>query len=266
MKKLTLIFLITLMPLMAVTCYAKRTFVPRYTSFISISEQGDSTNEHSINTTLYRDDEMGMFRVAIIHETLTRERVKYIKRIQTAASLASFAAVMSTVSTFSSDWKQRFRGRVMTYVSGTLADIYNQNVNEAKTLELQAWVENTSTEEIMVADQDRGYVWFLKPGESINCILANPDIMQLRISTLNHNRVHYITMGGGSVLKDTEVEWEDDDAWIFPLLGEQYGYGKFETIRYVLVEKRTANQHELTIEEFKKYKREAKEKMKIQNQ
>ncbi len=255
-----------MLTLMTVICHAKRTFVPNYTSFISISEQGDSTNERSINTTLYRDDENGMFRVAIIHETLTRERVKYIKRMETAMSLASFAAVMSAVSTFSSDWKQRYRGRVMTYVSGTLADIYNQNVNEAKTLELQAWVENTSTEEIMVADQDRGYVWFLKPGESINCILANPDIMQLRISTLNHSRVHYIAIGGGSVLKETEVEWEDDDAWVFPMLGEQYSYGKFETIGYVVVDKKTANQHKLTIEEFKKYKREAKEKMKIQNQ
>ena len=260
------IFIVLLLTLMVATCHAKRTFLPRYTSFISISEQGDSTNERSINTTLYRDDEKGMFRVAIIHETLTRERVKYIKRMETAASLASFAAVMSAASTFSSDWKQRFRGRVMTYVSGTLADIYNQNSNEAKTLEVQAWVENTSTEEIMVADQDRGYVWFLRPGESINCILANPDMMQLRISTLSHSRVHYITMGGGSILREAEIEWEDDDAWIFPMLGDQYSSGRFETIGYMLVDKKTADQHKLTIEEFKNYKRESKERMKKHNQ
>ncbi len=263
MKHIVIVFTLFLI---AATCHAKRTFVPRYTSFISISEQGDSTDERSINTTLYKADEKGMFRVAIIHETLTRERVKYIKHMQTATALASFAAVMSAVSTFSSDWKQRYRGRVMTYVSGTLADIYNQNVNEAKTLELQVWVENTSTEEIMVADQDRGDVWFLRPGESLNCILANPDIMQLRISTLNHSRIHYVTMGGGSILREAEVEWEDDDVWIFPLLGEEYSSGKYETIEYVAVEKKTANQHKLTIDELKKYKREAKEKMKSQNQ
>lgn len=254
--------IICILALVAITCHAKRTFVPRYTSFISVSEQGDSTDECSINTTLYRDDEGGMFRVAIIHETLTRERVKYIKRMETAATLASFAAVMSAVCTFSSDWKQRFRGRVMTYVSSTLAEIYNNNANEAKTLELQAWVENTCSEEIMVADQDRGYVWFLRPGESINCILANPDMMQLRISNLNHSRVHYVTMGGGSLLREMEVEWEDDDAWIFPFLGDQKRDGRFNISGYMLIDKRTATQNRLTIDEFKTYKREAKERMK----
>jgi hypothetical protein len=259
------IAIVLMLALMTIPCHAKRTFIPRYTSFISISEQGDSTNECSINTTLYRDDERGLFRVAIIHETLTRERIKYIKRMETATALASFAAIMSGVSTFSSDWKQRYRGRVMTYVNGTLADIYNQNANDAKKLELQAWVENTSTEEIMVADQDRGNVWFLKPGESLNCILANPDIMQLRISNLNHSQVNYITMGGGSVLKEAEVEWEDDDVWIFPLLSDEYGNGTFETVGYMMLDKMTANQHRVTVEEFKTYKRKSKEKMKSQN-
>ena len=194
--------LLLLMAFISVSlAHAKSTLVPRYSSYISISEQGDTIDERSSRTTLYKDDTIGLFRVAIIHETLTKEKIKYIHRLETKLGLAMLSASLSAFSTISSDWKDRYMGRVGTYVNGTLADIYSHNLNTAKKLGIEAWVENTSSEEIMLADQERGLVWYLLPGQVMRFTMNNPDILMLRISTINNERRHYVTISAGSILR-----------------------------------------------------------------
>jgi hypothetical protein len=151
-----------------------------------------------------------MFRVAIIHETLTKQRIKYIRRMETITALTMLSASLSAISTFSSDWRQRYRGRLLTYIDASLADIYNHNASAARKLDIEAWIENTCQEEIMLADQERGRVWFLQPGQVLRLTLNNPDIIMLRISTIDHSRRHFITVSAGSMLRDAQVEMETD--------------------------------------------------------
>lgn len=247
-------FFIFLFLSVSIAVQAKWTLVPRYSSYIEISEQSDTLDKRSINTTLYRDDTQGMFRVAIIHETLTRERIKYIKRMQTATALSSLATILSSTSVFSSDWHQRFNGRLQTYINASLTEIYERNANEAKRLEIDAWIENTCDEELMIAEQERGLMWFLRPGQTLRFSISNPDILQLRVSTLSQKRIHYVTMAAGSFLREARVEYEDDDCWVFPLevAGEE---GYLETIGYAVMDKKTAEQHNITKEEFKALKK-----------
>ena len=232
---------------------AKQTFVPRYSSFIQIDEQGDTIDQRSSRTTLYKDDADGMFRVAVIHETLTLERIKYIKHMQTAASLSTLSAVLSGVSAFSSDWQQRYQGELLMYMNSTLAEIYNQNVNAAKKLEIETWVENTGTEELLLADQERGMMWFLQPGQVIRFTMQNPDVMQLRVSTVDHRKRHFVTIGAGSIMREANVAYEDDKCYVFPFYENEDGYQVVN--HYILMDKITADQRSLSKDEFKAMKK-----------
>lgn len=251
MKKLSFIFVFILMGLSVAE--AKRTLVPRYSSFIRIDEQGDTVDQRSSRTTLYKNETGGLFRVAVIHETLTLERIKYIKHMQTAASLNMLSAVLSGVSVFSSDWQQRYKGQLLSYMNSTLAEIYNYNANAAKKLDIQTWVENTSNEELLLADQERGQMWFLQPGQVIRFTMQNPDVMQLRISTIDLRNRHFVTIGAGSFMREADVAYEDDKCYVFPFYeNNQY----FQDVNsYVLIEKITMEKRHLSIEEFKALKK-----------
>lgn len=252
--KNSLYILCLILLMSASTMEAKRTLVPRYSSFISIDEIGDTIDELSSHTTLYKDSPNGMFRVAIIHETLTLERIKYIKRMETAAGLSTLAAVLSGVSTFSSDWQQRYRGRLFNYMNSTLADIYNYNAKAARKLDIEAWVENTGNEEMMLADQERGRVWFLQSGQTIRFSLNNPDVMQLRISTLNNSERYFVKIGAGSFMRDAEVSYEDDKIYVFPMYDDDK---EFQVIsEYVIMDKVTAEQQRISKKDFKAMKKE----------
>lgn len=251
MKKLVIVILLLAT---TIATEAKQTLVPRYSSFIRIDEQGDTIDARSSRTTLYKDEENGMFRVAVIHETLTLERIKYIKALQTAAAFSTLSAVLSSgVSVFSGDWQQRYHGRLLTYMNTTLAEIYNRNADAAKKLEVQAWVENTGKEELLVADQERGKVWFLQPGQIIRFTLQNPDIMELRISTVDHKMRHFVAMGAGSFLREATVSYEDEKCLVFPLYDTSDEYQ--EIMGYVKMDKQTADQQQISKEEFKLLKK-----------
>lgn len=238
------------------TIWAKWTLIPRYTSYINISAQSDTIDNKNTATTIYLNDSLGMFRAAIIHENLSQKRLKYIKRQQTMAGIYALSAVLSSTSAFSSNYRQRFYGRINTYINSTLSNIYEENAKAAKTLEMTAWIENTSDEEIMIADQERGRIWFLLPSQYISFKLSNPDVMQLRISTITNSRVHYATIAGGSVMKETWVSYEDDEIWIFPLRDKDKDDENYDVIiGYCLVDKLTGEQKIISKEEYKKYKK-----------
>jgi len=256
MKKRT--FLIALFAAMCVLqAQAKWTMVPRYSSYISISEQGDITDARSSRTTLYKDDSLGMFRVALIHETLTRERIKYIHRTEMKMALSMLATSLSAFSTISSDWRQRYAGRLGAYVNGTLADIYSHNASAARRLGIETWIENTGSEELMIADQERGKVWFLLPGQTIRFTLGNPDVALFRLSTTDNKRVHYVTVAAGSMLRDLQVEMETDYVFVFPLM-ESDGDGFYDKTGYVIFDKMTADQRNITPEEYKQFRKDNK--------
>ena len=239
---------------LAIGAQAKWTLVPRYTSYISISEQGDTIDARSSRTTLYKDDSLGMFRVAIIHETLTKQRIKYIRRMETREALTTLSASLSAISAFSGDWRQRYRGRLLTYIDASLADIYDHNASAARKLDIEAWIENTCQEEIMLADQEHGRVWFLQPGQTLRFTMSNPGIIMIRASTIDQSRRHFITVAAGSMMRDAQVEMETDNEYIFPQK-EADGSGFYDTTGYFVVDKLTSDKRHITKEEYKQFRK-----------
>lgn len=253
MKTKTVILILHLL-IISLSVSAKNTYIPRYTSYIEIVNGTDSARFESDKTTLYADESSGMFRIAIIHETLTLQRIKYIKRLETAQSLSILSAVLSGVSSLSGNSAQRFRGQTMMYASGVLANIYEQNISAAKKLEVEICIENVSQEEIMIADKERGLVWYIQAGAVLQVKLQNPEIVQLRVSDLHHQKIRYVTAGGGSTLRDAKLTWENEQYWVFPFLetdddGEQYAN------EYFVMEKLTGEQRKITKAELKLMKK-----------
>ena len=252
MKRICLI--IVLATFTAVFSQAKWTLVPRYSSYVSISQQSDTVDYRSINTTLYRNDTLGMFRVAIVHETLTKQKAKYLRWRPGYSFMANYRDMAITAVDFDAMQNEEFQGSLREYVRGTLAEIYDKNKDNGQQLAIEAWIENTCKEELMIADERTGQVWFLRPGQAMGQKLRNPDVRMLRISTLTHNRVHYVTIAGGSFMRDVNVAYEDDDSWIFPLeIPDEEGY--LQTEAYYVFSKSTGDQQKITIEEFKEIKK-----------
>lgn len=245
--------MLMLLSVSAPSLCAKWTLVPRYSSMIMVDEQGDTIDNISSRTTLYKDESSGLFRVAVIHETMTPERVRFIRRSENKASLLTLAAVFGGLSLFSTnDWSSRYKGMSNFYINSTLAGVYKKNANAARTLQIEAWIENTSDEELMIAELERGYVWFLQPGQDIRFTMNNPDLINFRISTPDSSKKHFVTVGGGNFLRDARVEYEDDYIYIFPYYDtseEGYYDGK-----YLVMDKLTAEQRTIDKDEMKRIK------------
>lgn len=251
--RINYLFLTAILFSTAVAVWSKTTYIPKYSSYLEIVNGIDTTTIESDKSSAYADCDNGMFRVAIIHETMTLERVKYIRRMENAKAWSIFSAFLSGVSSLSSDYSQRFQGQTKMYVSGTLAGIYQKNISLAKKLGIEVWIENTCPKEIMLSDIERGLTWYLRPGSIYKIELPNPDIVQFRISDLDHQEVRYVSIGAGSILRDAKISWENDQYWVFPYY-EQYDDGTTYVEDYYLVDKVTGVQKRITKDEFKKIK------------
>lgn len=240
------------MILFSTTSMAKWTIVPKYNSFICVENKQDSLFLKSDRTSLYHND--STFRIGIIHETLTLKRIKYIRRQESFAEWFGVLAVLSSLTSMSYDWSMRLRGRSLAYTNAVLSGIYSYNASASRKLSIDAWIENVTDEELLVADIERGLVWYVQPRQYLCLSISNPDVAHLRISDIYHKYVKIVTIGAGSVLKDVSIEWENDHYWVFPLQ-EKTMTGAYVTLSYFLKDKYTGEQREISIEEFKKLKK-----------
>lgn len=239
---------------------AKSTKIPKYSSAISIIDSNDSLFVDNEMAELIASSNSKMFNVAVVHEVLTMKRIKTIKAYETAAKLSAIAMGLNTFSSLSPDRVTRMGGRIGSYTSAALADIYAYNAQQESKLGLEVVIENTYAEELLINDMERGLSWYIRPGAILSIPIANPDIIQLRISDLNNHNIYYVQAGGGSELKETNVDWEDDSYWAFPLLLAKNGYN--ETVGYMLIPKATGEKREITKEELKSLKKESKLQLK----
>jgi hypothetical protein len=138
MKRIS--FIIFLATSTIVLAQARWTLVPRYSSYVSISQQSDTVDYRSINTTLYRNDTLGMFRVGIVHETLTKQKAKYLRWRPGYSFIASYHDMSNTATVFDEMQDEEFQGSLRDYVRGTLAEIYNKNKGNGQQLAIEAWI------------------------------------------------------------------------------------------------------------------------------
>ena len=249
-KKLFSLLLLTL----CLGGHTKTTYIPMYRSMIRIEQGNDTIFDTNKKISLELASGDGMFRVSVNHEDMTLEKIKEIKRSKAAAGWMGFAAVMSGVSTGMT--RNPFLHTIRMYNAiaiSELADIYTFNAEATQILGVEAAIDNTSSEEIIVSDMERGLTWYLKPHTSLYLPMLNPQLLELRVSDLFHKSVKYVTIGAGSTSKKIDIEWEDEEYWAFPLTDTDSS-GYISTIGYCLLHKYDATTQQLSKDEFKKFK------------
>ncbi len=237
----------------------KTTYIPKYRTYIHIVNGSDTIVKSNNLRELELAGNDNMFRLYVEHEDVTNEKVKAIKRAKRAAGWATFSTVMSGMSTAFSDNSLQYLVRSSnTIIANQLADIYKENANAEQKLMIDLWMENTAEEELMINDMERGLTWYVKPSQFFHFQLNNPDVINLRISDVHNTQVRYAMIATGSQVNKKEIEWEDNDCWISGIWG-YIGFSEVKVIeKYVMISKTDFSEREMSIEEFKAYKKESK--------
>lgn len=251
------LFLITLLSSLAIN--AKTTYIPKYRSYIHIVTDGDTASVVNILTDLDMSDKDGLFSIRLEHELVTEEKVKAIKRAKRTAGWATLSAVLSGVSAAFSDNSLQYMVRsTNARLSSELAGFYTANAIAEKTLDVYMWVDNTTDDELMVNDMDRGLIWYILPHQSLKLRLNNPDVSRLRISDPKNDIVRYAMVAAGSNVSKWGVAWENDDYWIVesaldgtPATGTTVSY-------YIKINKKNFEETLMTIPVYKDFIKEHK--------
>ena len=250
-------FLISMV--MAVTAQSKTTYIPMYRTYMHIVTGGDTIAVTNNLDTLELADPEGMFTLRIDHEDVTKQKVKAIKRAKRASGWATFAAVMSGISTTFSDNSLQYLVRLRNAeIASAMAVIYNANTKEEQTLEITAWIDNNTNGELMVCDMERGLTWWILPMQSLELKLNNPEASQLRISDPKSDHVRYATIIAGSKVSKRELDIETDDYWYSPVYKEGDVHKSDNLLYYIRISKADYSEVQMTVAEFKEIKKTLK--------
>lgn len=199
------IILLTAVLFACIIVEAKTTYIPKYRSYIHIVDKGDTVSVANILPDLELDDKDGLFSIRIGHEEVTAEKVMAIKRGKRVAGWATLSAVMSGVSAAFSDNSLQFMIRsTNAKLSSELAGLYSANAYAEKNLDIYMWVDNTTDDELVVNDMDRGLIWYILPHQSLKLKLYNPDASRLRISDSKNDIIRYAVVAAGSSVSKME--------------------------------------------------------------
>lgn len=257
MRKVLLLIAVLLS---GVSAMAKSAYIPKYRTYIHIVDGSDTIVIANYLKDLELKDSRSMFNIAVEHEEVTKEKVKSIKRAKRAANLAAFSAVMSGASTaFSQNSLQYMVRSTNTRIASQLADIYSLNANAEQLLNIDALIENTSSEELIVNDMERGLTWYVRPSQSLKIKLNNPEVTNLRISDVHNNQVRYAMVTAGSVAEQWDIEWEDDSCWIVIIYKVKYSDNK-KIAHYKRISKEDYTEMDMTKEEYRAFKNQLKNK------
>ncbi|MBQ9230387.1 MAG: hypothetical protein IJ190_04300 [Prevotella sp.] len=251
------ILIVLIVALFSIDVGAKTTYIPHYKSWIMM----DSVEVSNNLMALEKASPYGMYSITVLHEDVTKEKVKAIKRAKAAAGWAGFSAVMSGFAAGVSP--NRFDYVVNMSNARTSAELAEINEVIAKgeqTLGIEIWVDNKSEYEILVADKDRGLTWYLMPHETLQIELANPGLCNLRVSDLSHQSISFATISAGSSLTKEEILWEDDDCWIIGKYKENEYPSTQTLLYYERISKSDFSEQVISNQELKEIKRAAKSK------
>lgn len=256
MKRLSIIILLVVIS--AITAQAKKTYVPRYATFISIANLGKDTatvsNLRMENTV---EASSGLFAVSVYHDDMTLEKLKTIRRNKRAAGWFGFSASLYAISAVMSDnFTDRFANLVNADFAATLSAIHSANAEVASVLGIAIEIDNTSGSEVMVNDMERGLTWYILPHQSLTLRMLNPDVAQFRISDGQGMQPHYVTIGAGSEMKSMNVVYEDEYYVAVPVYGD--GENRESVEFYNIIDRRTWEQRSVSPKEYIEFKKQRK--------
>lgn len=256
MKRIATIIMIAVASV--ATVQAKKTYIPRYATFIGITEPGQEpvmlSNIMMENTV---QPASGMFTLSVYHDDMTLEKLKTIRRNKAAAGWYGFSASLYSVSAVMSDNViDRFANTLNAEFAATLSAIHSANAEVASVLGIEVEIDNTSGGEIMVNDMERGLTWYVLSRQSLTLRMSNPDIAQIRISDGEGRHPHYATIGAGSEMKAMNVVYEDEGFVAVPIYGEG---DRRETVEfYNIIDRRTWEQRSISPAEYLEFKKQRK--------
>ena len=248
---------------------AKTTYIPTYWSYLKIyqHERDSISIQDSLGQTEILSTD-GSFRITIVHEDITREKIKTIKRNKAAAGWAIVATMLSSFNAgFDATY---YNNSMLTYLdmkrvenSARLSYIMNQKVTNDQRLAIDFFIDNLSDYELVISDQVRGLVWYILPHSSMQFNMPNPGAEHLRISNLDNTNIQYADILGGNFVHKENIEWEDDECWItveddYYELKAKGGLKNYTGPIYTHINKVTFESHIVSEKEVKDYKKEAK--------
>jgi hypothetical protein len=228
---------------------AETTYLPTYRGYIHIADGTDTVSVESPLTELVLSDTASAFTIHINHELVDEDKVEAIKRSKRTQLVMTVTSVVSGVpggGIFTQLGNMIKKGSAA--LPGNLSEIYEQNMKSDQVLSINVWIDNTSDEELLINDTDRGLIWFLPAGQGMDLRMSNPDVIRLRISDLRHEHVRYAFITAGSSTKKYDVVYEDPECWIAEhrtLLRQITGYTRISKADYAT--------EPLTIEQYKRY-------------
>ena len=258
MKKIviTLILLIG-----CLTIKGKTTYIPTYYSYIHMKQGEDTVSINGNRISLEMTSYDKRFTVSVHHEDVTHEKVKAIKRAKAAAGWSIFNTVMSTIAPGK---RGSIFSRIQDYrQAAMLTKMDVENANAEQVLEVEVWIDNNSDNELIVNDMIRGLAWYVQPHQSIQFEVSNPEVACLRISDISNSMIEFVTVGAGSSVTKEYISYEDDDCWVADIYPSNYSNDMHRVpIAYKWINKTTYETKRLSINEFHKFKKEVKHRLK----
>ena len=214
--------------LCALTAFAKSEKIPSYKSFVYWIQDADTIYEE--NNTLLQESVSpdGSVVVRVRHEdwknTVTEKSI---------ARLAPWHAVMSRsrgIRAIIHQGKSNTDAMMpMKKVPGMMPNALSINNLSRMTDEFdmkfacEYMIENTSKQEIVINDLNRGLVWYVPANSYLLLNMGTlPQACLLRIANTDplQPSIKYVTIGSASLSMKFTVAYEDDDCWIY-LINEE---------------------------------------------
>lgn len=260
MKKLLLLAVPLILILPSVS--AKTTYIPKYWSYLKIVQQkGDSVFVQNILNELELKSVDESFRITIVHEDLTSDKIKSIKRAKAAAGWSVVAAALAAVHVGVD--AVYYKNSLLTYLemnrlenSVILSRILHEEASAEQQLTIEYFIDNLSEEELMVSDLERGLTWYILPHTSMQFNQSNPGIEHLRISDIHQTNIQYADIIAANNANKEDIEWEDDECWI---VAKKLYLRNGEIVKkWYHINKLTYERIEMTEGEKKAFKKEPK--------
>lgn len=213
---------------------AKTTYIPTYFSQIAIKDRGNIVQDSAKTRDFYMEASNGKFAITVIHDSVTQERVKAIKRAKAKAGWGVAASIFASMSAVllplnnAGDISNFFLAREIMYSSAIESSLSMNNAISLQFVDINIIIDNFSDEELSVNDSNRGLIWFVPPHSNLIIKSGNPEKNSFRIATVDNVEVNYVTVTAANYLSKHEVKFENADCWLFELTSELFDNEKFE--------------------------------------
>lgn len=256
------LFWIFMCIVLTINIQAKTTYIPFYSGSISITENGitRSVEGQTNSLSIYSGD--NGIKFTIIHEMVTKDKVKSIKSAKSNVGWTAFAAGFA-----------QGNGTTEAVSSNTMINTAKDAADDAQQLSIELLIENNSDEDIFVGDMNKGLsYWHIPSKGNLTINLNNPDWLQFRVSNAyiyDNNierasdwkqKVCYVSVAGSGYVEKKNVEFEDENQIIYyNIIGKLTPDSDPDSNKeFIQFDKNTGLGTEITREEIDKIKKQKK--------